>query len=382
MNLRCIVAVAVGLLIGFSADAHAQSDLGACEALAQAARAEMGEGFLQAHGGNNPGLYQVITASTVDEFWDAYYYYDGGSFYTREWLASPEGMQWLGDEPRLRQRFGNDASGRIVELEVCWARMKLARLRGGSIPSSKATARPAAPPAPPKPAPHAPTAREIWYQAVSDGDVDAVRQLLRSGKATVGMLLDEEKNTAMHLAAERCHDQLVSYLISQGGDRNAINKWNDTPVGIASARCGAGAQTSVVLQTQPDPDEVEPEASAAGSAETTAPAAKSRVIARDGQDAMECVSLKQVAQSNSSTSGGGSVLINNCDDTVTIGWCSTGGECERGAGNVTNLLSLKSWPVDASHEVRWGACHGANTLHGDPGSKGLQYSCSMPEFSP
>jgi hypothetical protein len=65
--------------------------------------------------------------------------------------------------------------------------------------------------------------------------------------------------------------------------------------------------------------------SAEGSSRPSLP---SRVIARDGRRALDCVSLEQLARSNSSTSGGGSVLVNRCTDTVTIGWCSTGGECE------------------------------------------------------
>lgn len=116
--------------------------------------------------------------------------------------------------------------------------------------------------------------------------------------------------------------------------------------------------------------------SAANASRSDIPA---RVIARDGLRALECVKLEQLARSSSSTSGGGSVLANYCTDTVSIGWCSTGGECERGGGNLTNLMAGHSWPVDATHEVRWGACHGANTLHGDPGSKGLQYTCSAPD---
>lgn len=119
--------------------------------------------------------------------------------------------------------------------------------------------------------------------------------------------------------------------------------------------------------------------SAKGSSRLSVP---SRVIARDGRRALDCVSLEQLARSNSSTSGGGSVLVNRCTDTVTIGWCSTGGECERGLGNLWNVAPGRSWPVDANHEVRWGACHGANTLHGDPGSKGLQFTCSAPATDP
>ena len=114
----------------------------------------------------------------------------------------------------------------------------------------------------------------------------------------------------------------------------------------------------------------------AGSA--SRPNLPSRVIARDGRNALDCVKLVDLAQANSSTSGSGRVLANQCTDTVEIGWCSTGGECERGAGNQTTVLAGHSWPVDRNHEVRWGACHGANTLHGDPGSKGLQFTCSAP----
>lgn len=119
--------------------------------------------------------------------------------------------------------------------------------------------------------------------------------------------------------------------------------------------------------------------STAGSSRPSLP---SRVIARDGRRALDCVSLEHLARSNASTSGAGSVLVNRCTDTVTIGWCSTGGECERGLGNLWNVAPGRSWPVDANHEVRWGACHGANTLHGDPGSKGLQFTCSAPDTDP
>ena len=106
---------------------------------------------------------------------------------------------------------------------------------------------------------------------------------------------------------------------------------------------------------------------------------KSRIIARDGRHAMACVKLVTISKGDSSTTGlGNRVLSNQCNGPVQIGWCYVGGECERGAGNSWTIGPQRSWPVSAVKEIRWGACHGANTIHGDPGSKGLQFTCSKP----
>lgn len=105
---------------------------------------------------------------------------------------------------------------------------------------------------------------------------------------------------------------------------------------------------------------------------------KSRIIARDGRHAMACVKLVDLAPGNSSVSGGGRVLSNQCSGPVEVAWCSMGGECERNAGNMWTIQAGRSWPVDREHEIRWGACHGANTIHGDPDSNGTRFMCSKP----
>lgn len=106
---------------------------------------------------------------------------------------------------------------------------------------------------------------------------------------------------------------------------------------------------------------------------------KSRIIARDGRHALACVKLVSLSSGNSSTSGSGRVLSNQCGGPVEIAWCSMGGECQRGAGNSWTVQPGRSWPVEAQHEVRWGACHGANTIHGEEGSQGLNFTCSKPD---
>lgn len=106
---------------------------------------------------------------------------------------------------------------------------------------------------------------------------------------------------------------------------------------------------------------------------------KSRVIASDGHHALACVSLVDLASGNSSMSGGGRVLSNQCGGPVEVAWCSMGGECQKGAGNMWTVQAGRSWPVDREHEVRWGACHGANTIGMNRDSKGLDFVCSKPD---
>jgi hypothetical protein len=118
----------------------------------------------------------------------------------------------------------------------------------------------------------------------------------------------------------------------------------------------------------------------AARAPQAAPASQ-RVIARDGQVAT-CVSIETISTGDSTLAGGGRVLVNNCSDTVEIGWCTRGGECERGLGNQWDVQPGRSWPVPLEKQIRWGACHGANTFHGDPGAQGAAFTCSAPQGSP
>ena len=103
-----------------------------------------------------------------------------------------------------------------------------------------------------------------------------------------------------------------------------------------------------------------------------------KIIASDGKSAMDCVKLVELTKTDSSTSGGGRVLSNQCSGPVEIVWCISPGECQRGSGNAWTVAAGRSWPVSAQGEVRWAACHGANTAAHVKGSFGLRYYCSAP----
>ena len=105
-----------------------------------------------------------------------------------------------------------------------------------------------------------------------------------------------------------------------------------------------------------------------------------RTIAGDGKSAMHCVSLETIASGDSNTSAAvkGRVIVNNCSDEVEINWCNSPGECERESGNTWTVQPGYSWPVSSEGEVRWSACHGANTTSTVKGSYGLRYYCNAP----
>lgn len=147
------------------------------------------------------------------------------------------------------------------------------------------------------------------------------------------------------------------------------------PNGAVNSNCqpiSPGGRGATYPSSQPTSNEV-----AAGPNASGGVARPSRIIARDGQSAMDCVKLVELTKSDSSTGGGGRVLSNQCGNTVEIGWCYVGGDCES-TGSQTNVAVGRSWPVSAEKEIRWAACHGANTFHSDPGSKGLRFTCSAP----
>lgn len=103
-----------------------------------------------------------------------------------------------------------------------------------------------------------------------------------------------------------------------------------------------------------------------------------RIIASDGESAMGCVKLVELAKSNSGVSGGGRVLSNQCSGPVEIVWCMSPGGCERKIGNGWTVSAGGSWPVSSEGTVRWAACRGANTAAFVKDSYGLRYYCTAP----
>jgi hypothetical protein len=117
----------------------------------------------------------------------------------------------------------------------------------------------------------------------------------------------------------------------------------------------------------------------AGGTGSTGGGDRSRIIAGNGRSAMDCVRIEQLAKGDSGLSGGGNVLANRCGGTVEITWCypEDQGGCDW-SGNTWTLSAGGSWPVSAEKEIRWAACHGANTVSFEKGSMGTRYFCNAP----
>lgn len=62
----------------------------------------------------------------------------------------------------------------------------------------------------------------------ADGDLDGVKRLLNLGADVDG--IDEEGNTALHMAAESGTENVVSFLVDRGADANAVNDEGDSPL--------------------------------------------------------------------------------------------------------------------------------------------------------
>jgi hypothetical protein len=104
-----------------------------------------------------------------------------------------------------------------------------------------------------------------------------------------------------------------------------------------------------------------------------------RIIASNGKSAIDCVKLVTLTKNDSTMGGGGRVLSNQCGGPVEITWCYSPGDCDPGrVGNSWTLGVGRSWPVSAEKEIRWAACHGANTAAFVKDSQGLRYYCSAP----
>lgn len=66
----------------------------------------------------------------------------------------------------------------------------------------------------------------------------------------VNDMIDAEQNRPIHLAAERCGERVVSWLLSRGADASIQNHWRDTPLRIATIRCGADSPTARALRAR------------------------------------------------------------------------------------------------------------------------------------
>jgi len=117
-----------------------------------------------------------------------------------------------------------------------------------------------------------------------------------------------------------------------------------------------------------------------GAIEPQSKGIEPHIIASNGRSAKDCVVLAKLSNADSNTSAAvtGRVLLNQCADEVEIGWCYSPGDCETETGSSWTLQPGRSWPIKAEGEVRWAACHGANTASFVKYSHGLRYYCKAP----
>lgn len=121
-----------------------------------------------------------------------------------------------------------------------------------------------------------------------------------------------------------------------------------------------------------------------GSNEPPPPGKDAHIIASNGKSAKDCVVLETTGSGDSKTSAAvaGRVLVNRCSDEVEIGWCYHPGDCDTETGSGWTIQPSRSWPIKAEGEVRWAACHGANTTSFVKGTYGLRYYCKAPATKP
>ena len=70
-----------------------------------------------------------------------------------------------------------------------------------------------------------------WERAVGGGDVEAVRELVRSGADVDAR--DRHGQTALMLAAHRGHREIVELLVEAGADLDVAAKYNLTALMLA-----------------------------------------------------------------------------------------------------------------------------------------------------
>lgn len=102
-------------------------------------------------------------------------------------------------------------------------------------------------PVTPRPTESPTETRARWFAAVSEGDVRKIAAMLDSGIVTIKTPVADSADTALHLAAERCDNEVVRFLLARGGDPLRKNAYNDSPLRIAQVRCPSPATTAEIL---------------------------------------------------------------------------------------------------------------------------------------
>jgi len=86
--------------------------------------------------------------------------------------------------------------------------------------------------------------RKQWFAVISGGDIDMMNRMVAEGRVTFRTVVDDEMNTPLHLASERCNLELIRYLLDRGGNPDIQNGWKDSALTIARVRCPGGVNSA------------------------------------------------------------------------------------------------------------------------------------------
>lgn len=93
------------------------------------------------------------------------------------------------------------------------------------------------------------TDQNAWFKAATDGDAQALKQLLDQG-ADVNAK-DAAENTALHLATKHGLQDIMRLLIEQGADVNAQNDYLSTPLHLTQRNIDT---IRILLEAGADPN--------------------------------------------------------------------------------------------------------------------------------
>lgn len=87
------------------------------------------------------------------------------------------------------------------------------------------------------------------FKAVSDNNIKQVKRFLDKG-FDVNNVIDIHQGRPLHLAAERCHIEMTTLLLSQGANTKIENEFGDTPIEISRSRCGIDSDVTQTIQNE------------------------------------------------------------------------------------------------------------------------------------
>lgn len=79
---------------------------------------------------------------------------------------------------------------------------------------------------------------ERIHSAIKNGDRNTVEEMVKKEPETVNVLDPVTHNTPLHTATFNREEELASFLVENGADVNAVNRYGGTPLQFAAANGG------------------------------------------------------------------------------------------------------------------------------------------------